>query len=76
MTLDTPMSGALARRTLVSFAEAITTYPNLHEMLIGLFNLPLGVVWCPPENPDFPVLVAEWNRFTGWGEETYDQEFA
>lgn len=66
VNLNRTMSGTLARRTLVSFSEAITTYPHLHEMLIGLFNLPLGVVWCPPQVPEFPILVAEWNRFTGW----------
>lgn len=64
--LDTTMSGTTARQTLISYTEAITTYPDLHEMLIGLFNLPLGVVWYPSEAVGFPLLVAEWNRFTGW----------
>lgn len=68
VSLDTTMSGTAARQTLVSFTEAITTYPDLHEVLIGLFNLPLGVLWYPSEAPGFPLLVAEWNRFSGWND--------
>lgn len=68
VSLDTTMSGTTARQTLVSYTEAITTYPDLHEMLIGLLNLPLGVLWYSSEAHGLPMLVAEWNRFSGWND--------